>query len=222
MRYFLILLVCVELVHPGMLFARQSPADAIVKRVQQRLNVDERRAVGLILMINDFADSVQHCISYLAQSEDDTTLKDQKASEIISDYFDGPGSQVEVSSLNRYPPIRRYDVERYFRNLSRLQRYQYTHVELDYTPDYLGVGDFRRTDDNRWNLLISVWQHFRGTRGDGGVYEEWTRKNFSLTFRFVDENVVIVVHEIIVAETVDPIRWNRLRSRLQLDSVRVE
>ena len=187
----------------------KSDFDIVIEHIQSSVGCSRNSAESIFLLINYFAEGIQESFVYLATSKDELSVKNEKVKYTINKYFESRYSLVQVGVRN-YSSIFEFAVHTYLRNLCRKNRYKYTKVELEFNPDYLGIGSFEKTGENTYELSISMWMIFRGIIGDEVKYEDATRKKFRLNFFIQGDKVQLTINEIIVAEIIDLNYYKRI------------
>ncbi|MEM6684178.1 MAG: hypothetical protein AAF617_00170 [Bacteroidota bacterium] len=179
--------------------------DKAVQHVMSTLNCKRPYAEWVMSKIDEFSNQIQSDFEYIANSNDTYSKKIAYIPAMISRNFVSASALIGVSSTSR-SYISNYSINQYLYRLVKIkERYGYTKVELLFSPDYLGIGQFYKTPDNNYELSITMWQIFRSWYGDSPAYSDATRKKFRLIFYVDHKNRLktIKVDRVFVSETVN-------------------
>lgn len=93
-----------------------------------------------------------------------------RASELFS-----PDAEIGVSSLVN-KEIKYYSIKKYF---ERLMALNYDKVKIDWY-DIQYISDLQRQPDGRYVGVVTIYQRFEGSIGDGMKYKDVTKKDITI------------------------------------------
>jgi len=181
--------------------------NTFINHVRYQMRCGREQALDLIYRITMFTEAIQTEIEYLASSNDNLDIKNQKVNYVINRFFESRSSIVQVSS--KYSSkLTNWAVDTYLRRIAKMNRYKYTKVELEFDQSYLGYGAIEKINSHNYEVSVSMWQIFKAYYGDNIAYQDATRKKFRLNINTINDEIRI--NQVAVAETVDLERFGRI------------
>lgn len=179
-----------------------SANERVVDYVMKSIGCSRSQAVLVEKGLNEFIERFEVRLRFLATSDAPINVKEDRAKEILREFFANRKSVVWVSSLTRPERTYSYYADEYLNHLAHLGD-KYTRVTFYFDATYLSLTKIGPDPDRpgAYEASVSIRQIFIG-RHPEYVYADETTKQLWVQFRFEGQRLRFTIHTVRVSDTV--------------------